>query len=58
MTCKHSDTDYRKHYVGQATDVAWVSTQMDGIAVSEYRTRVILKPEGVIPDIELKGSWQ
>lgn len=58
VTCKHGDDDYRKHYVGQATDVAWVSTQMDGIKVSEYRTRVILKPEGVIPDVELKGSWQ
>lgn len=58
VTCKHGDTDYRKHYIGQANDVAWVSTQMDGIAVSEYRTRVVLKPEGVIPELELKGSWQ
>lgn len=58
VTCKHSDTDYRKHYIGQATDVAWVSTQMDGVKVDEYRTRVVLKPEGVVPDLELKGSWQ
>lgn len=58
VTCKHGENDYRKHYVGQATDVAWVSTQMNGIDVSEYHTRVILKPEGVIPDIDLRGSWQ
>jgi hypothetical protein len=58
VTCKHGENDYRKHYVGQATDVAWVSTQMAGIDVSEYHTRVVLKPEGVIPDIDLRGSWQ
>lgn len=58
VTCKQGDNDYRKHYIGQATDVAWVSTQMDGIAVSEYRTRVVINPEGIIPDLELRGSWK
>lgn len=58
VLCKHGENDFRKHYIGQATDVAWVATQMEGIDVSEYQTRVILKPEGIIPDLELKGSWQ
>lgn len=58
VTCKQGENDYRKHYIGQATDVAWVSTQMDGIKVSEYRTRVVLNPEGIIPDLELRGSWK
>jgi len=57
VTCKHGENDYRKHYVGQATDVAWVSTQMDGIDVSEYHTRVVVKPQGIIPDIDLKTSF-
>lgn len=56
VTCKHSDTDYRKHYVGRATDVAWVSTQEAPMKVSEYHTRIVLKPEGIIPDLELNLS--
>jgi hypothetical protein len=58
VTCKHGENDYRKHFIGQATDVAWVSTQMDGVDVSEFRTRVVINPEGVIPDLELRGSWK
>lgn len=57
VTCKQGENDYRKHYVGQATDVAWVSTQMDPIKVSEYNTRVVIKPEGVIPDLDLRTSF-
>jgi len=58
VTCKQGPNDYRKHYIGGATDVAWVSTQMEGIDVSVYHTRVIVKPEGIIPDIELSGGKQ
>jgi hypothetical protein len=58
VTCKQGPNDYRKHYIGSATDVAWVSTQMEGIDVSVYHTRVILKPEGIIPEVELSGGKQ
>jgi hypothetical protein len=57
VTCKHGSNDFRKHYIGQATDVAWVATQEEPISVSEYHTRIILKPEGIIPNIELQGTW-
>ena len=58
VTCKQGPNEYRKHYIGQATDVAWVSTQMDAIDVSVYHTRVVVKPEGLIPDIDLQGGKQ
>lgn len=58
VTCKQGTNEYRKHYIGQATDVAWVSTQMDAIDVSVYHTRVVVKPEGLIPDIDLQGGKQ
>jgi len=58
VTCKQGPNDYRKHYIGQATDVAWVSTQMEGIDVSVYHTRVVIKPEGIIPEIDLQGGKQ
>jgi hypothetical protein len=58
VTCRHGANDYRKHYVSQATDVAWVSTQMEPIDVSVYHTRVVIKPEGIIPQIDLQGGKQ
>ena len=45
-------------FIRAATDVAWVSTQMESIDVSVYHTRVIVKPEGLIPDIDLQGGKQ
>lgn len=53
VTCKHSDSDYRKHHLGKATDVAWASTQEAPIDVSEYHTRIIIKPQNVLPDFDL-----
>jgi hypothetical protein len=53
-TCKHSESDYRKHILMDATDVFVSVTQLAPISVSEYHTRVILKPQGIIPDLELK----
>jgi len=58
VTCKHGENDYRKHYIGQATDVAWISTQMEAVDVSVYHTRVIIKPENLIPEIDLQGGKQ
>jgi hypothetical protein len=58
VTCRQGPNDYRKHYIGQANDVAWVSTQLDGIDVSVYHTRIVVKPEGLIPEIDLQGGKQ
>ena len=58
VTCKQGPNEYRKHYIGQATDVAWVSTQMESIDVSVYHTRVVIKPEGIIPEFDLQGGKQ
>jgi hypothetical protein len=52
--CKHSDTEYRKHILMEATDIFVSVTQMAPIDVSEYHTKVILKPQGIIPDLDLK----
>lgn len=56
ITCKHGDDDYRKHYVGLSDNVTWVSTQLEGIDVSEYRTTIVLKPENILPNFDLETS--
>jgi len=58
VTCRHGANDYRKHYVGLSDNTFYVATQMEGIDVSVYHTRVILKPEGLIPEFDLQGGKQ
>ncbi|UKA59179.1 beta-sandwich lipoprotein [Arthrobacter sp. FW306-2-2C-D06B] len=58
VTCRQGPNDYRKHYVGLSDNTFYVATQMDGIDVSVYHTRIILKPEGLIPEIDLQGGKQ
>lgn len=54
VTCKHGEDDYRKHYVGLSDNVFYVATQLDSIDVSEYHTRIIIKPQTIIPDFDLQ----
>jgi hypothetical protein len=58
ITCKHGDNDYRKHYIGQANDVAWVVTQEAPMDVSVYHTKIVIKPENLLPELELSTGKQ
>ncbi|MDY0829094.1 hypothetical protein SK224_08125 [Microbacterium sp. BG28] len=58
VTCKHGENDYRKHYLGLSDNVTYVSTQLEGIDVSVYHTRIILKPENILPDFDLSTGVQ
>lgn len=53
VICKHGPDDYRKHYVGISDNVTFISTQVKGLDVSQYRTRIILKPENLVPNFDL-----
>jgi len=48
-----SKPTYTKHYVGMSDNMFFVSTQLRGINVSEFRTKVIIKPQNIIPDLDL-----
>lgn len=54
VTCKHGENDFRKHELGLADNVYYASVQLEPIDVSVYRTRIIIKPENLIPDFDLK----
>jgi hypothetical protein len=53
VICKHGPDDYRKHFVGLSDNVTFISTQLKGLDVSEYRTKIIIKPENIVPDFDL-----
>lgn len=53
VICKHGPNDYRKHYIGLSDNVTFISTQTKGLDESEYRTKIVLKPENLVPDLDL-----
>lgn len=53
VTCKHGPDDFRKHYVGLGDNTYWVAEQMEPIKVSEYHTRILIKPTAILPDLDL-----
>ena len=56
VVCKHGPDDLRKHHLGVSDNVYWVSTQLEGLPVDVFRTRIVIKPENVIPNFDLKTS--
>jgi hypothetical protein len=53
VICKHGPNDFRKHFVGLSDNVTYIAVQTEGMDVNVYRTRIILKPENIVPDFDL-----
>jgi hypothetical protein len=58
VTCKEGPDQYKKHYLGLSQNVTYVSTQLEPIDVSVYHTRIILKPQNIVPDFDLSTGVQ
>jgi hypothetical protein len=56
VTCKQGPNDYRKHFLSRSNDTSIVVAQLAPINVDTYHTRIILKPENLIPEIDLQTS--
>lgn len=53
VVCKQGPNEYKKHYVGMSDNMFFISTQLKPLDASVYRTKIILKPQNVIPDLDL-----
>lgn len=58
VTCKEAPNEYVKHYVGLRGNVTYTSVQLKAIDVDVYRTRVIFKPQNIIPNVDLSVGNQ
>lgn len=58
VICKHGPKDYRKHKIGLSDNVTFVNVQTEGIDVDEYRTKIIIRPTSIIPDLDLVTGEQ
>lgn len=54
ITCKTGPAAYKKHYLGLSDNVTYIVEQLEPMAASVYRYRVIFKPVSIVPDIEIK----
>ncbi|MGO2807928.1 hypothetical protein ACTXL8_05465 [Glutamicibacter arilaitensis] len=58
VTCRHGENEYRKHMIGLSDNTFYVAEQLDAIDVSVYHTRIIIKPETLLPELELQTGKQ
>ena len=54
VTCKYGPDEFRKHVFIMGERDSLAVTQEEPIDVSEYHTRIILKPQSVIPDVDIQ----
>ena len=53
LMCKYGPDEYRKHVFIMGDQDSVTVTQTEDIDVSEYHTRIILKPQNLIPEFDL-----
>ena len=58
VTCRHGENEYRKHMIGLSDNTFYVAEQLDAINVSVYHTRILIKPETLLPELELQTGKQ
>lgn len=56
VTCKVGKDKYKKHYLGLSDNVSFFAEQLDAKKEDPFHYKVIIRPEAVIPDIELQTS--
>ena len=56
VTCKTAPGEYKKHYLGLSDNVTYFVEQLEGVGVSVYHNRIILKPQSIVPNIDINGS--
>lgn len=58
VTCRYGENEYRKHVFVLGDQDSVSVTQEEPIDVSVYHTRVILKPENLLPEFDLEVGKQ
>lgn len=53
FTCKQGPNEFRRHTIFLADNVFAIVTQLAPINVSEFHTKIILKPTAIVPDVDL-----
>lgn len=57
VTCRTGDDAYVRHQLGLSDNVTYFAEQLEAVDVSVNHYRVTFRPQQIIPDIDLRGSW-
>jgi hypothetical protein len=57
VTCKTGANDFKKHFLGLSDNVTYFAEQLEGVSVSVYHNRIIWKPQSIVPNIDIEGSY-
>jgi len=58
VTCKVADNQYTKDFLGLSDNVTYFAFQNETADVSLYHRRLLVRPEAILPDIELDIGQQ
>lgn len=58
VICKDAPKKYTKASIGLGDNTTWASVQLGTINVSEYRTKIIVRPTSIVPDFDLVTGEQ
>lgn len=56
VTCKTGPDAYKKHFLGLSDNVTYVAEQIDGYDVSTFHSKVMFRPQSLLPDIDFQGD--
>lgn len=55
ITCKDA-TGFKKHFLGLSDNVTYFAEQVEAENVSTFHTRVMWRPQSILPDIDFQGD--
>ena len=56
VICKTGRNEFKRHHLGLATTVSYMSEQIEPAPASTYRYRVMFNPTVIIPDIRMNTN--
>jgi hypothetical protein len=56
VTCKTGEDEYKKHYLGLSDNVSFFAEQLEAKKEDPFHYKVIIRPEAIVPDIDLQTS--
>ena len=57
VTCKIGEGEFVRHQMGLSDNVTYFAEQLESVDVSVNHYRVTFRPQQIIPDVDLRGSW-
>jgi hypothetical protein len=58
VICKQGPNEFRKHMIGLSDNTFYVAEQLAAVDVSQYHTRIVIRPETVVPELSLDMGQQ